>query len=152
MPKKRGRWRIGDIAEIDLGKGEHSYCWVLKSPLVAFFDLRTKRKREVPEIVMLPIAFKIWVMKYALTSAHWPVIGKINPPPGVLESPKFFRQDALSGELSIYKDGKETPATKAECRGLECAAVWDPEHVEDRLRDHFEGKPNRWVQSLRIKS
>lgn len=27
--------------------------------------------------------------------------------------------------------------------------VWSPEHVEDRLRDHFAGRPNKWEESLR---
>ena len=31
------------------------------------------------------------------------------------------------------------------------AAVWDPQHVEDRLRDHFAGLPNKWVQSLALR-
>jgi hypothetical protein len=28
--------------------------------------------------------------------------------------------------------------------------VWAAEHVEDRLRDHYAGRPNQWVESLRI--
>ena len=28
-------------------------------------------------------------------------------------------------------------------------AVWEPAHVEDRLRDHYAGAPNKWVESLR---
>jgi len=35
--------------------------------------------------------------------------------------------------------------------GLERAAVWGPSHVEDRLRDHYAGRKNKWVESLRIK-
>jgi len=41
--------------------------------------------------------------------------------------------------------------TRKESQGLEAAAVWEPEHIEDRLRDHFDGKPNKWLESLRIK-
>lgn len=45
----------------------------------------------------------------------------------------------------------ENPATPEECAVLERAAVWDPGHVEDRLRDHFAGQSNKWVESLRLK-
>ncbi|WP_448115483.1 hypothetical protein [Mesorhizobium amorphae] len=34
--------------------------------------------------------------------------------------------------------------------GLECAAVWDPEHVVDRLRDPADGRPNKWVERLAV--
>lgn len=62
---------------------------------------------------------------------------------------RSFQQDPMSGALSIYwekPDGSwgEDPATRAQCAGLERTAVWDPEHLEDRLRDHRAGRPNRW--------
>jgi hypothetical protein len=28
--------------------------------------------------------------------------------------------------------------------------VWEPEHVEERIRDHYAGRANRWAESLRI--
>jgi hypothetical protein len=68
------------------------------------------------------------------------------------------KQDPISKALSIYQEDPvagtfgETPATAQECAGLEVAAVWDPEHVEDRLRDHFDGRPNIWVESIRLET
>jgi hypothetical protein len=61
-----------------------------------------------------------------------------------------------NGALSIYwekPDGSwgEDTATRAACAGLERAEVWDPEHVEDRLRDHRAGRANKWVESLALK-
>jgi hypothetical protein len=71
--------------------------------------------------------------------------------------PFFFKQDSFNGRLFLYNSslltadqGYECPATLAECSGLERAAVWDPEHVVDRLRDHAAGRPNQWVESLKI--
>lgn len=52
--------------------------------------------------------------------------------------------------ITLYQGGKETPATKTEAKGLERAAVWDPEHIQDRLRDHYMGRLNKWVKLLRI--
>ena len=57
--------------------------------------------------------------------------------------------------MSIYQEVPELAplyerlAIAEECVGLERAAVWEPEHVEDRLRDHFAGRSNRWVESLK---
>jgi len=69
--------------------------------------------------------------------------------------PFFYKQDAITGRLALYHStfastNWERPASREECAGLEAAAVWEPEHVEDRLRDHFAGRPNKWVESLRI--
>ena len=66
--------------------------------------------------------------------------------------PPRFIQDALRpDQFRIYENGKIRSATKEECLGLEREAVWDPEHVEERIRDHYAGRKNRWVESLRIK-
>jgi hypothetical protein len=73
-----------------------------------------------------------------------------------MEVYRSFKQDALTGALSIYweaPDGSwgEERADFERCVGLERAAVWDPEHVEDRLRDHRAGVPNKWVESLALR-
>jgi hypothetical protein len=52
--------------------------------------------------------------------------------------------DAVSGNFG------EIPASLEECEYLEVAAVWDGHHVEDRLRDHFDGRPSEWVESMRL--
>lgn len=70
------------------------------------------------------------------------------------ETYKSFKQDALSGALSLYwyaPDGSwgEDAATASDCANLERAAVWSASHVEDRLRDYRAGRPNKWVQPLR---
>ena len=63
-----------------------------------------------------------------------------------------FIQDALNPRsFSIDERGAFRPATKEECIGLECAAVWDPTHAEDRIRDHYLGRKNKWLESLKIK-
>lgn len=49
-------------------------------------------------------------------------------------------------ELYNTNTGEITPSTKEECRGLESCAVWDMHHVEDRLRDHYNGVPCIWLK------
>jgi len=155
--QKRTRRTIGQVVEIELGEGLKAYGRVLEEPLFAFYDKQAREGASPPlaEVVGWPVAFKIWVMNHAVTKGRWKVVGSLPLPADMQVRPDFFKQDAMNGGLSIYDydaaPSYERPATLAECEPLECAAVWDPEHVEDRLRDHFAGRPNKWVESLRIK-
>ena len=90
-------------------------------------------------------------MKYAITSGRWKVIGNKPLESSLKKAPIFFKQDILTKEFSIYHSAtsQETDASYEECIGLERAAVWEPEHIEDRLEDFFYGRNNKWVQSLK---
>lgn len=154
MSGKRQRRRVGDIVSIALGHGKYGFGLILEGALIAFYDYQADQPNPAGIIETLrckPVAFALWVMNYAVTSGRWTVIGRMEIPESLREKPKFFMQDALSGELSITTHGGDRiPATREQCAGLERAAVWDPEHVEDRLVDHFASRPNKWVESLRL--
>lgn len=152
MRKRKVRLNVGDILKIDLGDGFFSFARVLHNPMIAFYGIRTKSTPDIEAIISAPVIFKIAVMNYAVTSGRWLIIGS-RPLEEELHAPiHFFKQDIISKKYSIYTDNNvEIPATKEECIRLERAAVWDPEHVEDRLRDHFAGVPNIWVESLKLK-
>jgi hypothetical protein len=154
---KRIRRNPGQFVAIDLGNGWRAFGRVLKEPLIAFYDHRAKADAvpELPCLAAQPLAFRIMVMNHAVTHGRWPVIGSLPLTPALSASADFFKQDPINGQLSIYNDDLaptfERPATRSECQTLERAAVWDPEHVEDRLRDHFAAQPNKWVDSLRLR-
>ncbi len=134
-----------------LSRQWHAYAWTLPEVNFAFFDLRASADVPVEEIVRHPIAFRVAVPKSAWTDGRWVRIGKVNPPPEILAPVPTFICDPLNGRLSIYLLGDIRTASRQECIGLERCAVWDPEHVEDRLRDHFAGRPNKWVESMVLK-
>jgi hypothetical protein len=150
-PKKQKRV-VGDIVRIDLGDEFHTYGRVLDEAMFAFYDCRVKDELPIDQIISCPILFYIPVMAYAVTRGYWKVVGHA-PLDDVLKNPPpRFMQDALRPEVfSIYEKGKIRPATKEECSGLEREAGWSPEHVEDRLRDHYGGRKNKWVESLKMK-
>jgi hypothetical protein len=154
MTRRRVRRRVGDIVAIPLGEGRMAFGLVLEEPLMAFFDYSLK-EGAVPiadEIIGAPVAFKIWVMNHPITEGLWPVIGHASVPAKLREQPWFFKHDVIAGRLTITKTGAEEVTPKAgEIEGLERAAVWEPEHVTDRLRDHFAGRPNKWVESMKLK-
>jgi hypothetical protein len=152
---KRVRRRVGDILKINLGDGLHSYGQVAEDPLIVFFDGAFGEALSPEQAIALPVLFRIWVHNDAVKKGIWEVIGNLPLAPRNAVEPFFYKQDAVTGTLSLYHSsfadtGWERPASATDCDGLECAAVWDAEHVEDRLRDHYAGRPNEWVESLRI--
>ena len=144
----RQRRVVGAVLKVPLDACWHAYAWTLPEVDFALLDLRTDTDLPVAEIVTHAAAFRIGVNGSAYLDGRWLRVGKVAPPPAVLAPvPKFIR-DPISGRFSIYSAGDICQATRAECVGLERCAVWAPEHVEDRLRDHFAGRRNKWVESL----
>lgn len=143
---------VGSILEIPLSNGRTAYGRVLTNPLMAFYDIQSETPLSPTEILKSPVAFMIWVMNSAVASGRWRVVGHAPLEQALETSPWFFKQDAISRALSLYREGVERPATIEECLGLERAAVWSAEHVESRLEDHFAGQPNKWVEGMRLKA
>ena len=146
---KKQKCKQGDIFQIDLGNGYFGFGQVLKDPLFVFFKLRARQPPPIEQIAESGVAFAIDVMEYAITDGDWPIIGSADVSEEIDESPPFFKKDPISGALSItYTGEEEEPATLASIEGLECAAVWEPEHVVERLNDHFAGRPSRLVELM----
>lgn len=148
---KRKQRRVGDVVEIDLCDGFRAYARVLDEGSFAVYDCRTETEFPLDDILRLPVLFEVAVMRWAVTKGRWKVIGTapIESAHSV-PAPKFIEDQLNKGHFEIYEHGKIRPASRAECIGLECMAVWDPEHVEDRIRDHFAGRTNKWVESLKM--
>ena len=145
----------GDLIKIPLKNGGFAFACLLKKPLVAFFDLRVASETIPPLdfIAAKQIAFKVWVMQDAITSGDWPLIGKVFIKPELESYPIFYKSDPISGKLSLYLGaGLEKPATFEECLGLECAAAWSANHIIERLEDHFNKRPNKWVERMKPKA
>jgi hypothetical protein len=148
----------GSVVLIDLGQGFGAVGRTLKPPLFEFFDLFLAIDNDIDltEVARARVLFRIDVMNAAVQSGRWKVVGAL--PLSEQERNRrevFFKQSPMTGALSLYSEDPvsgtvcERPATLDECTSLERAAVWSAEHVEDRLRDHFAGRPNKWVQSMR---
>ncbi len=147
------RWSPGAVVRIPLGGGFFGYGQMLTSPEYAFFDVRTSSGLTAEAAVGYPLLFRLWVMRYAHSKGRWLKVGASDVAPALAEPVQRFNQDPISGVIRITIDGFSGPiGSVADCENLECAAVWDPEHVESRLRDHFEGRPNPFVRSLRPRS
>jgi len=134
--------------EIDLADGHYAYGRILADTSFGFYDLYTaERVRDLDHISTRPLLFIVTVNNSAVTTGRWVKIGKRPLSMALQQLPLLFMQDPLRRDrFELYNPltGSTTPALKEQCTGLERCAVWDPSHVEERLRDYHAGRPNHY--------
>jgi hypothetical protein len=145
---------IGSILEIDLRNGYYSYAQIINADIL-FFDVYTDKKISDLNILKdkKPLFF-LGVYNNAITDGRWKKVGSLPIKEEYKHTPMKFIQDALNPDkFEIYNPntGETVPATKKQIENLECAAVWDAEHVESRIRDYYNGVPNIWVEQMKPK-
>ncbi|MBX2869546.1 MAG: immunity 26/phosphotriesterase HocA family protein [Acidiferrobacterales bacterium] len=151
---RRKKWEAGNVVEIALTDGTFSYAVVVPPSLLAFSRLNFTKQQEVSTQLFAEVSFTIGVMDYAIGDRHWPLVGHIELTNELKKKHTFYAFD-LIGKKFRHVDGSFCTlreATLAQCIDLECAAVWDPEHVESRLLDEKNGRSNIWVESMRAES
>jgi hypothetical protein len=95
-----------------------------------------KRSFRLPAEPPINSAFAFIVGLYddILKSGIWPIVS--HEPFSSVEAewpPPACIKDVISGGYSIFHKGEIRTSTKSECVGLETAAVWDADHVIDRI-------------------
>lgn len=150
--------KSGNLVEIPLGDGQAGLARDVGTE-VEFYDrlIMEGESIDMVDLQRTAVAFRVPVMDSAFKrGGPWRVIGQLPLRDDEPQETRHFKQDAITGELSIYWEDSvrgtwhEEPATLEDCADLERSAVWSASHVEDRLRDHFAGRPNIWVGSLAI--
>jgi hypothetical protein len=148
MAKKQQR-TPGSIVEINIDNQYFVYAQILKEGLVVFDLKTTKQLDDLNTLLNAPILFFLAVYRDVITTGIWLKIGKLDIRKELEIVPMQFIQDALDSKVFRLYDpntGEITPSTKEECKGLESASVWEASHVEERIRDHYAGKVNRYVK------
>ena len=146
----------GAILEINIENKYYVYAQILKKGLgYAFFDYKTKEKLTNFQILNnSKVLFILTVYDYVITQCKWLKVGKLPIREDLLVQPMKFIQDEFNyKKLELYNPntGEITPTTKDKIIGLERAAVWADNHVEDRIRDHYLGVSNVWLEQMSIK-
>ena len=142
----------GDLIRIDIGGGKQFHAIALTPPLIAFLGDPREHHEAVTDALHGAVIFKVCVVDSAVKSGRWAVVGNIDlATVSALDGATLFKQDRISGRLTAYDaiSGRENSISFDEADRLECAAVWSAEHIEDRLRDHLNGVPNKWWASMR---
>lgn len=164
IAKYKGAWqkmatrkaREEALLRIDVGNGTDAYARVLGNSQIAIYELRIPHGEKVSlsAIFDSEILFKVTVMKFALVPGRWPMVDQRELEPELKLPTEYFINDKLTRHFSAYwsSDGSSRDSTYEECKNLESAAVWNPEYVEDRLRDYFAARSNQWVEQLRATS
>ncbi|TQF67821.1 hypothetical protein [Pseudoalteromonas luteoviolacea] len=150
---KRQRRTVGSILQVQLAESVFCYAQILDKQFV-FFDYKSNKELLDSELDCLEKAaplFYLSVYKDVVTKSRWLIKGKLALRQEFHSVPMQFIQDGELFELYNPNTGEITPATYEECKCLEYAATWEASHVEDRLRDHFNGVSNKWVESLKPK-
>lgn len=150
MPKQR--FEPGAVLRIDLDERRHTYARMLSDrPYLAIYDSVTEANLAVEEVVARPMLFVLAVSHRAYQ--RWPKVGEVPLARAPAAIPEFFMQDMFNPRQCQIMDyqGNARPASPEECVGLERAAVWHPEHVEQRLRDHLAGRENAHLAYMQVK-
>lgn len=152
MGQKFQKYSVGGILKIPIGNDWHTYGQMIGDAAIAFFDAKTEKELSISEIVARPILFTVAVYSYAVTKFIWQKIGKAELSEALKIPQPMFIQDALNpNKFQIYLAGEIRSATKEECQDLECCAVWEPEHIVERINDYYKDVPNKWVESMKIR-
>jgi hypothetical protein len=145
-------YKPGSFLRIPLADGSFGYSRVLKMPHDAYYDYRTRTPdSDLDRISSMPILFKIAVRH--MDERGWEVIGWRRLEEHFSQPIVQFMQDIGNfRDCTIFDTaGNSRRAEPQECIGLECAAVWEEENVEERLLDTFMGRPNASVEHLKVR-
>ncbi len=144
---------IGAFVRVPIDDKFHTYGRIICEYRYAFYDFRTDIiDPDLSKIQNSDILFKLIVHKNAVTKGFWKIIGKLELPDELKKPLPFFIQNVGNyQDCLIDINGVRKEATLSECYGLERLAIWDHMHVEQRLRDHYNNKPNNYSNALQLK-
>lgn len=124
------RKKVGDLYAIQLPNGEVAYGRVLQEVSVAFYKHRGKDMGDLPTgeeyeftVCVHKSCFRGWTFIESRPFAN----------PEDARPPCYQMKDVFTGKYRIYDFGDIRPATEEECKHLEVCAVWENEHIVDRL-------------------
>ncbi|MDA7964690.1 hypothetical protein [Ruegeria sp.] len=155
QPSKRQRWQVGALVEIPIGESCWAYGQLGEEYFVAVLEGYFSERPTIENLIELPILFKSFVYRDVISRGYWLKVGRLEPRSDVIKEDYRFKQDQISGALSLWhsdfaEQGWERPALLSECLGLERAAVWEASYVEDRIIATRDGHECKWVNSLAI--
>ncbi|MBQ0030071.1 MAG: immunity 26/phosphotriesterase HocA family protein [Paludibacteraceae bacterium] len=144
----------GAILEVTVNE-RYYYAQILHCKNYVFFDYVSNERLYNFEILQdkLPLFF-IGVYDDIITSGEWLKVGKLPIRKEFEIVPnQYIQHTGEKIEFEIYNPntGVIVAATREQCIDLECCAVWDKKHVEERLDDYYNGKLNKWVEDMKIK-
>ncbi|MFE8596599.1 Imm26 family immunity protein [Archangium violaceum] len=142
----------GSFVRMRLADGSIGYGRLLESPYAAFYDYRTPSPdSELDRIASKPILFRIAVRHLALDA--WDFIGERALEEHLTQPVVQFMQELGDFRRCTIFDtaGNERDAEPQDCVGLERAAVWEKEGIEERLLAALLKRPSAAEERLKVR-
>ncbi|MEQ1644863.1 MAG: Imm26 family immunity protein [Pyrinomonadaceae bacterium] len=129
----RIRRKIGDVIQIALPDGRFAYGRLYDDASVGIYERLTDMP-NMPPIGSREFKFHVGIYDDVVTKERVQIVGhdKFIEPESEWPPPTYIL-DPISGEYSLYHQGVIKKASREECEGLEEAAVWDLQHIIDRI-------------------
>ncbi len=145
--QKRFLKKIGMVFRINLQEdGAYAYGQVATDVDNIFFDHVDKEGQWtlVEELLQKPLTFYATVDRYVLKEGLWEILGIWPVKSEHQVFPPSFGYDLIKNTYYKFKPGtlEKIPCTLEETYGHQVLASYGHGSVEQRLRDHFAGRPN----------
>jgi hypothetical protein len=144
--------KTGTFFKVPIDDVYHTYGRILDRTY-AFYDFKTDLDNvEINEIEKAKILFNVFVHRSAINKGGWEIVGYKELSSDLKEPVPFFIQTKGKPEvcyIDINDDRKKV--SPAECIGIERYAVWEHNHVQERLSDHYKGIPNKNTEISKVK-
>jgi hypothetical protein len=149
------RFTPGNVLKVPVPGGRSAYALMTnESTYIAFYAEDALESDDAGKPTGLSGAplFTVSVEPHTYSQGGWGSSILRIPKADIPPLPEYFQQDVgdPSDCLIIASDGSERKATPEECVGLERLSAWGPEAIETRLEDHYAGRPNRSLESLKV--
>lgn len=130
--EKRLRYRLGIVYAIPLPNGKFGFGRTMEDAGFAVYKHIGESQIDTPNTE--EYQFIVGVYRQSLRSSGWVVIENrlFNSDEDPFPPPQCI-VDKISGQYQIYHRGEMRNASQEECEGLEIAAVWDADHIIDRI-------------------
>jgi hypothetical protein len=150
--RRRTEFAAGAVFRVPVRDAEFAYAVMLAEfPYIAFYGQDAAfDDRGAP---IGPPMFTVLVERSAYVRGGWGKPIRHLPPEAVPAIPTFFWQSVVNkAECELIEPVKRRRSVSpAECAGFESSAIWADAHLRSRIEDTYEGRPNLFAESLRLK-
>jgi hypothetical protein len=144
-----GRAHEGEFVAIPLD-GEFGFLRIARKTRFGLYDFKASAIPPLEEIERHRILCVLGGSPEAMASGRWRIIGQKPLEPELLMPVKYFRHPKGTTYLDIYEEGEFKPYAGEDLTKMECAASWEPRHIEERLRNHFADRPDPATESAKV--
>lgn len=141
---KRQRETPGAIFSIKLDEKNYTFGKILNGGSSEFYNFISDNENvDIDFLIGRDVIFYALVFSQAIKSGRWHIIGKTELGDKYKNFPKYYLPDiADKNYYRIMDNFGIHDSTKEACKGLELGLIWEPQSIEERLRDYYNNREN----------